>query len=530
MPHAAMPVNWAQVPKAAASRLAQSRWGAAGVLAVALMAMIIQMNGAFNHDVAFTIVGAQRLLTGGIFGVDVVDPNPPLAWWLTMIPIAVAKAVGWQPETAFIGFTTLSALGALGLTSAILKRLGLTEARRGSLLVCAAVMLLLSPSYHFGQREHLMLIGALPWIAAAAAALQGSHVARPLRIAAGLLAGIAFCLKPHFLVIPVLVELLVLALARRTRASFRAENLALAAVGVAYAAAILVAAPEYLQAVVPDAAAYYRVSDVPLSTLLSEFVVRLAPLAVAWFVLRRQALTIAPIALTLIVAACGAGLAAMLQGKGWAYHWVPGIGFGVIGCAALYFSPDRAARRRGVDACAALLLLFATFGAAAGDLRRDLGADGPRERTRELAIALVREGGRGASVYAFATSPRDVHPAVLATGAQWIDPACCLQWIAAAVRSDEMAAAATPRTKAIADRKLAVLLRRLERRRPALILIDNRPAKLAFERTKFDYLPFLLADARFRRLWAGYEERPGAAGYRIFARKRPALVSPAAGR
>lgn len=494
----------------------------ATILAIAALAWLIQINGAFNHDTAFTIIGARTLLEGGAYGVDVVDPNPPLAYWLTVIPVAAGDALGVRPEAALIAFTTLLALGGLALASAVLTRTDMPVPGRRAFLTAAGIALLLLPGYHFGQREHLMLIGALPWIAATAGAYRGAAVPLHLRLCVGLAAGLAFCLKPHFLLVPIVVEIVVLLRTRRLGASLRAENLALVGFGLGYAAAIVLVAPAYLATVVPDAAAYYRVSDVSLPRLLLEMLIRLAPLATAAFILCRRTRP-TPLARMFMAAAGAAALAALLQSKGWAYHWVPMLGFASLAGAALLFAPqDRSGRNRAVEVAAAALLGVAALSGAAADLLADRSHQGTRRGAQELAEAIVREGGAGATVFAFNTSPRVVHPAVLAADAKWSSPSCCLQWLAAAGPRDP-AVTFPAATGSETNRKLAALLARLERDRPDLILIDDRERKLAFARRRFDYLPFLLGDARFRRIWAAYDERPGAAGFRIFARVDPAV-------
>ncbi len=98
----------------------------------------------------------------------------------------------------------------------------------------------------FGQREHLMAMVALPYLLAAARRAEGERPRR--RLLAALLAALGFVLKPHFLVIPLAVELAVLA-ARPTLRDVVPWTMALVWVGCLAAMPLLF--PQYWRFVVP---------------------------------------------------------------------------------------------------------------------------------------------------------------------------------------------------------------------------------------------------------------------------------------
>src|SRR5262245_43430143 len=47
-----------------------------------------------SHDIAWTLHAGASLLDGGHYGVDVIDNNPPLVYWLAAAEVALARAVG----------------------------------------------------------------------------------------------------------------------------------------------------------------------------------------------------------------------------------------------------------------------------------------------------------------------------------------------------------------------------------------------------------------------------------------------------
>ena len=66
------------------------------------------------------------------------------------------------------------------------------------------------PNEHFGQREHIMFVACAPYLIASMARAEGVALTRGAAIAIGLVAGVAFAMKPHYLAIPAAVELYLL--------------------------------------------------------------------------------------------------------------------------------------------------------------------------------------------------------------------------------------------------------------------------------------------------------------------------------
>ena len=76
------------------------------------------------------------------------------------------------------------------------------------LLAVLPGLFVFAQGYDFGQRDPMMAASALPYLYAAARRARGE--APRGRIAAAVLAGLGFALKPYFLGIPALVELAVM--------------------------------------------------------------------------------------------------------------------------------------------------------------------------------------------------------------------------------------------------------------------------------------------------------------------------------
>src|SRR5262245_28094419 len=105
-------------------------------------AALLHFFAPINHDEAYFIALAGRLLDGGQFGKDIVDMNPPHVWWISAVPAWFARQTGLRLDIAATAFT----VGMAGLSLAAVARLiasaGLVRAARNVFLVLAALLLL----------------------------------------------------------------------------------------------------------------------------------------------------------------------------------------------------------------------------------------------------------------------------------------------------------------------------------------------------------------------------------------------------
>ena len=336
-----------------------TRWhfnGPAALVPALLFAAVVAMP-PMNHDVAAVLSFAERWLAGEVLYVDLIDVNPPLIFVLNLLPAGLARWLGVDAVAALKACLMAMVLAMWALSLLVRDRAAEPPVTRAVLDVLPGLVGFGS-GYDFGQRETMMAALAVPYLLAAVRRAEGG---RPRgRMAAAALAALGFALKPHFLVIPALVELAVLAGAwrRRGRAAVRDPvPWVMAAVWAAYAMSLPLVFPQYLGSVVPLVMDLYldNGGQTPWGLLLmprmGTVLMLVVPLSVlAW----RQA---AALPRVLALAAIGALVSALAQHKGWSYHIMPvelfGLSLGVVlGAGAL----DRmGARPRGASALLAWL-------------------------------------------------------------------------------------------------------------------------------------------------------------------------------
>jgi hypothetical protein len=284
------------------------------------------LRSPLKDDVAWLLYVARRWMAGRELYVDVVEVNPPLIIWISAIPIHLAAWLNVPPEKVAMPFFMTAVLGC-GFWAACLLR-DETAGRRGlfadRLPVFAAVgtVLLAVPGMELGQREHLLLAAALPYLVLFARSLNGHRASWPMAVTAGVLAGLGCALKPRYAAVFVALEVLALL---RGQPLFRLMPMVAGATLATYAAIVVVFCPNYLARAVPLALALYGATDVPFLSLLADSDRLLCGQAVAlglWFWSRRW-LPERNLVLTLVVFAVVSTVVCFMDGKDWYYHRLP---------------------------------------------------------------------------------------------------------------------------------------------------------------------------------------------------------------
>ncbi|MFN8926803.1 MAG: hypothetical protein ACK5WM_14750 [Rhodospirillales bacterium] len=323
-----------------------------------------------NHDVAANLDMARRWLAGERLYRDVIDVNTPLVFLVYAVPEGLARLFGgsgaiWMVACVIAGVTASSIV-----SHRILRRLFAGEQSVGLVLLSLLapfLLVVLPPDNSFGQREHLMTILALPYVFAAVARADGRPLPAGLLLAVGVAAGIGFSLKPHFVAIPILVEGYVL-----TRRSLRvglADPLpwGIAAAVTGHVLFALAITPDYVTFVLPFVFKYYtQIGGSGAVEVLTGRYILPSLLACAFAALLAPAVLrprVAPIA---ALFAFGAALAAVAQGKGWAYQSYPVMAMAAVAMAATVAGlvdrhvplSGRAGHRAAVFIASAVLGLF----------------------------------------------------------------------------------------------------------------------------------------------------------------------------
>lgn len=506
-----------------------------------------------NHDIGWYIHVAGRLVDGADLYVDVVEVNPPLIVYLATPAVALARILGAWDVAVYRTMAMGAALLSLTVTWRLLPGLlgpGSDLARRVILLLLA-FLVLAGAGIEFGQREHLVVLFAVPYLLAAGARASGAEISPAFAVLVGALGGIGFAIKPHFLLVLVAVEAYV-AWRRSPRLLRRPELLAAACVVTAYAGVVVVFEADYLRVARMGLEVYddYLPADLPTVARMPQAAFAAVAAAVgAWAPgtgRRRPSCRILALSTALFA------VAVFIQNKGWSYHWYPAVVTGALTLAVaglgLLDAAARALRDRlptGFGPERTLLALLTAI-LLAGTAWRGMSSSSYRERMAQLGtnmlpemIRLVEERTDGDTIAILSTSMQVAFPLVNYTGVGWGLRFSCL-WMLPGLYEPT-----PPRTRSFPyhdeaemgwiERYLRrTVVRDLRASRPRLLIVDTWPP--GYTLYGFDYLEYLEGVPGFRSLMEEYRRLGSLERFSIFVRTEKARRSasshpaPASGR
>lgn len=424
-----------------------------------------------SADVLWFLDVAHRVAGGQVLYRDVLEINPPLVVWLLLPFARAAHSLEWFTAAVVVLMTASAAVTA--------RIVGRTWAFPALLVV-----LLVVPVGWFGQREHLAIALMLPWLART---LASGEAAWP----EGIAAGIGFALKPQLL-------LALLVVAPRGRLATRG-NLALAATLAAYAALVAIVTPDYLRMLSAIGGDYVAYGRADARALLwwnaSAWIALIGP--VAWLAARAGGFE-RRLGDGLAVATLGYLAGALVQGKGWNYHYAPAI---TTSALVLFLAAAQPLRPfvLGVRCLAvALSAGFAGYGLGGLRLPAQTSLPGVTRESYGRLVAGLGDAGHPRSVLALYRHEGHAFSLSAFGGARFVSPFPML-WLLE-----------TPGWQARLPWWTDRIARAARRDPPDLILISRDTAG------GVSCIEALSRDPAIASLLSAYEPRPDVDGYGVF--------------
>jgi hypothetical protein len=513
-----------------------------GVLAalIVLAGAIPAFAGRLQPDTAWLLYASDHMLRGARLYVDLIETNPPLILWLDALPVLAASLLGVASGPVFTAMTLALALGSAAWCARLLAAL-LPDApllRRYLILLILMVLVPLARE-DFGEREHLFLALALPYVLLAALRLGGEPVDRRHAWAIGGAAGVGIALKPYFLLLWLAVEAITARAGGKARRP-RPETVAIITVGVAYLLAVAVLASEYFEVVRTMAGPYFTFLRNPLlTTALLGDGAQLPIVAFLSYLALKADAERPPLWTALVWSMAALWVAAVLQQKGWRYHFYPSLALGVLLCG-LMIVDRRAAAGNRIRRLYAAVSVAAVVGAAlltAGAcLRQMLDPRNPRydpDPDLSRLIPIVAEYA-GRPVLMLSWSTASAFP-LMTYGKVENASRFNHLWVVGAEywgdlrrpgplryhRREEM----SPLERFLMD----ALVEDMARTKPPLVLVLRPgPDRPEWGLRRLDFLGYFNRDPRFARLWEEFTYDRQVGEYWVFRRTGPgeAAVSP----
>lgn len=465
-----------------------------GLLWLASLSYFLQTT--LNHDVAWYLVATDRFLDGAKLYRDIIEVNPPLAFYLTVPPVAAARLIGVEPITCLVVYVFL----LVALSLAICKHLLKAQADRPAgyrvgVLFAAFATLVLQPLTLLGQREHFLIILSLPYLLLLTSRFAGSRCGNGEALAIGLLAVFGFALKPYFLIVPAGLELYLMIQRRSLVTWLRPESLGLAAGLCAYALFVYRVHPEYFSFIVPFARLTYGAYESPFRSVLMKPSIAAMLFGTILYGLGRRAPSVDRRGDVFIVAMAGFLASYLIQQKAWSYHLYPAVAMAWLALASLVL------QRMTVVQSRAQLARSILTAAWAGQFILVAVLGGPyRNGVADQMLPIVERYAPGGTIYAFTSHTWVGFPLVNEAHVQWASrfPA---QWLLpGAVKqlaaSTHLDPARRAKIEEVASYQTEAMIEDFERWTPDLVVVSKQD--------RVDVFGYYLANAKFEALWQSY--------------------------
>jgi len=295
---------------------------AAGIVVIALE-LYIQCAAAGSGDRNYLLYAARMMLQGQKLYTDILEPNPPLIFWLYLLPASLARYLPFSPQQMLVAF----GFAVAGISTCACMRLMAVhpafDAKRRRMfgLLYLGVFITINPDY-FADREHLMMMLVLPYLLRRMPSLEGLNFSARLRFTVGVMAGIGFCFKPQMLLIFALLQLLYILRERSLSPLLSLENMLIYLIGLSYISIVITCYPHYVKTIVPMAfATYFAFSNKMAGLVFGGQALLILGVTLADFRLgdrspyRRD--------IMYFLAICGTLLLYALMGNGWGYTYTP---------------------------------------------------------------------------------------------------------------------------------------------------------------------------------------------------------------
>lgn len=295
------------------------------VALIALGTVAFHLSGPLGPDVSWLITVSERILQGQVLYVDILEPNPPVAGYLYMLPVMLAHLLGIKAEPFVILYTVGYGVLMSGITAHIVRESNLLK-HTGLLWPIAFLAVGAAWGEDFGQREHFAAMSALPLIAVTAMRAGGITPKTWQWILAGVCGGFILAIKPHF-ALAIAVPALYAAIRRRSIAPILApENWLAGGIFAAFVALIWVAFPAFITNILPVAATVYVPDRRDPLTLVNLYAV-----VIFWSLMGVGLIGFwrkigdEPLLGTIFFTAIGYLLAFFAQSRGYTYQIMPAI-------------------------------------------------------------------------------------------------------------------------------------------------------------------------------------------------------------
>ncbi|MDB4733189.1 hypothetical protein OAF42_01965 [Planctomicrobium sp.] len=91
-------------------------------LTITVIGLLIQFSTYLNHDIAWVLYSTRWMMSGEIFGQDVIAANPPLIWYLSYPVVSISSVFDLRLDTAFRIVVSVTVIASALWSRAIIQK------------------------------------------------------------------------------------------------------------------------------------------------------------------------------------------------------------------------------------------------------------------------------------------------------------------------------------------------------------------------------------------------------------------------
>ncbi len=212
---------------------------------------VYQLNIRVPGDAAYLMSGAVHLLNGQSMSEYFFDSNPPMCYMI-YTPALLLQNIGIAPYNTITVYGFILILMNLCLCQLLLKRDKSLSSRTKNILTTGiALSITLPATLEFGQKDHLILIGIIPFLLMQYQLLNRVNIPILLGLAIALFSVPFILIKPHYGLLPTALILIRVIQSKNIKAFIQTDFIALAIGSIAYIIFIALYTPDYIENILP---------------------------------------------------------------------------------------------------------------------------------------------------------------------------------------------------------------------------------------------------------------------------------------
>lgn len=232
-------------------------WGALFILSTLFMGYLSTL--VYDSDLAILSGFAARMLEGHKFSEMYYETNPPLSI-IIYAPVVLLQSIsGWPVYLVNLGYTLFWVLASFAASAVLLQHIkGIETGYARHLLLAGFILTQIGiPSHEFGDRDHLAVLGLIPFTLLQILILQDQKPQFWTKYGVLIFGTIAILIKPHYGLVPALM----IAYRFFRKDGFAvikgADFIALASGVMVYAAIVIIVFNDYVSVVLADSITLY---------------------------------------------------------------------------------------------------------------------------------------------------------------------------------------------------------------------------------------------------------------------------------